>query len=230
MREPNMRFGNSVKPIVAALLCLPLIAGTALADHIWINEIHYDNAGADVNEQVEVVIRTPNGSGETASSYALEFYNGSNGSLYNTTGTLDTFSVINPLTVGANTFTFYTELVSGIQNGSPDGIALVDVVNNSVVQFLSYEGAFTADPNSGGIAAGETSTDIGVAETTSTVAGLSLGLTGGPGQAAADFFWVEDLLQTPGAPNVGQLFVPEPASIALLFAGLMAVPVTRRRC
>ena len=49
---------------------------------------------------------------------------------------------------------------NGIQNGSPDGIALVDA-SGAVMQFLSYEGTLTAV---GGPADGLTSTDIGVSE------------------------------------------------------------------
>lgn len=209
----------------AMLLCL---TAHTYADHIWINEIHYDNAGADANEQVEVVIRTPNGSGATAANYALEFYNGSNGDLYATSSTLDMFGTINSTTAGPSTFTFYTEFIPSIQNGSPDGIALVDVINNTVVSFLSYEGAFTADADNGGIAgaAGTMSTDIGVAEGGATTDMQSLGLVGA-GMAAADFTWAADLTQTPGAPNMGQVLVPEPAELAMI--GLAGVALCGRR-
>ena len=51
----------------------------------------------------------------------------------------------------------------GLQNGSPDGIALVN--GTTVVQFLSYEGIFTAlNSPTGTPAAGLESTDIDVAE------------------------------------------------------------------
>jgi hypothetical protein len=46
------------------------------------------------------------------------------------------------------------------KNGSPDGIALVNP-SGKVIQFLSYEGSFTA---TNGPALGMTSTDIGVSE------------------------------------------------------------------
>ena len=49
---------------------------------------------------------------------------------------------------------------NGLQNGSPDGIALVDA-GNVLVEFLSYEGTFTGV---GGPAAGMTSIDVGVSE------------------------------------------------------------------
>ena len=47
----------------------------------------------------------------------------------------------------------------GMQNGAPDGLALVP--GTTVVEFLSYEGAMTA---TNGPAVGLTSTDIGVSE------------------------------------------------------------------
>ena len=74
--------------------------------------------------------------------------------------------------------------ITGIQNGSPDGIALVDDLG-SVVQFLSYESSFTA---MSGVAEGMISSDIGVAETSSTSPGYSLQLMG-TGREYADFSW-----------------------------------------
>ena len=60
--------------------------------------------------------------------------------------------------------------VNGIQNGSPDGIALVDAAN-ALVEFLSYEGTFTGV---GGPADGMTSVDVGVSENGSGAVGNSL--------------------------------------------------------
>lgn len=62
---------------------------------------------------------------------------------------------------------------NGIQNGSPDGIALVN--GTTVVQFLSYEGTFAAVD---GPASDMTSVDIGVSEPGSTPIGFSLQLRG----------------------------------------------------
>ncbi|GAB3818643.1 SpnA family nuclease [Micromonospora zhanjiangensis] len=58
----------------------------------------------------------------------------------------------------------------GIQNGSPDGVALVNPAG-AVTEFLSYEGTFAAV---GGPADGMTSVDIGKAEASSTPVGYSL--------------------------------------------------------
>jgi hypothetical protein len=73
---------------------------------------------------------------------------------------------------------------SGLQNGSPDGIALVDA-SNKVIQFLSYEGAFKA---TNGPAIGMTSTDIGIAQTSTETVGNSLQLIG-RGTKYSDFTW-----------------------------------------
>lgn len=121
--------------------------------------------------------------------------------------------------------------ISDIQNGGPDGIALVNDLG-SVIQFLSYEGSFTA---TSGVAAGITSTDIGVAETSSTLAGYSLQLMG-IGREYADFSWAPlPVEQTFGEINYRQSYaeaesgvnvrsaisVPEPSSLFLFLLGLI---------
>ncbi|NJO90239.1 MAG: lamin tail domain-containing protein [Chloroflexia bacterium] len=88
-----------------------------------------------------------------------------------------------------------------LQNGAPDGLALVDAGNN-VVQFLSYEGVITA---ADGPANGMTSTDIGVSETSATLIGQSLQLFG-TGTTYADFAWQADITNTYGAVNTDQFF------------------------
>ncbi len=72
----------------------------------------------------------------------------------------------------------------------------------AVRQFLSYEGAFAAV---GGPADGLTSTDIGVSESGSEPAGLSLGLTG-TGDTSGDFTWAAPATNSFGAVNPGQTF------------------------
>jgi predicted extracellular nuclease len=94
---------------------------------------------------------------------------------------------------------FTTVAYSGIQNGSPDGMALVDN-SGTVVQFLSYEGSFTA---SAGPATGMTSVDIGVAESSSTQIGESMQLQGS-GTLDSDFIWNVNLQETPGLLNIDQ--------------------------
>ncbi len=157
---------------------------------VFINEIHYDNSGSDTGEFVEVA----GPAGTDLSTFSIVLYNGNNGATYNTvalSGTIDD--------EGAG-FGAISQLISGIQNGSPDGIALVD--GAALVQFLSYEGSFTA---TNGPANGITSTDIGVSETSSTPAGESLQLTG-TGNVYTDFAWNAPAAESPGSINTGQTF------------------------
>lgn len=52
----------------------------ALGQHVFINEIHYDNASADVNEAIEVAAPA----GTDLAGWSLVLYNGSNGAVYAT--------------------------------------------------------------------------------------------------------------------------------------------------
>jgi endonuclease I len=159
--------------------------------NVWINELHYDNSGADKNESVEVA-----GSANTnLSGWELVAYNGNDGSAYKTTSLSGT---INDQQNGLGTKSFN---ISGLQNGMADGIALIDSMGN-VVQFLSYEGTLTATD---GAANGLTSTDIGVAETNSTSLGHSLQLSG-VGQSYDDFTWQPAASGTAGTLNNNQSF------------------------
>ncbi len=158
---------------------------------VFINEIHYDNTGTDVGEFVEIA----GVAGTNLAGWTLVLYNGNGGAAYNTTD-LSTFIIDDE----GNGFGAFSVLISGIQNGSPDGIALVN--NGAVVQFLSYEGVFTA---TSGAANGITSTDIGVAEAGTEASGLSLQLTG-TGTESGNFVWNAPSDDSPGTINVGQTF------------------------
>lgn len=165
-------------------------SGSASTD-VWINEIHYDNQGSDQNEMVEVA-----GPANTnLSGWSIVAYNGNNGSAYKTTSLSGTISNQQN---GYGTKSFN---ISGLQNGSADGLALIDDDNN-VVQFISYEGTLTA---TSGIASGMSSTDIGVKETSSTSVGYSLQLAGS-GQSYDDFTWQSAASSTAGSINNNQSF------------------------
>ncbi|MFB9731815.1 ExeM/NucH family extracellular endonuclease [Ornithinimicrobium kibberense] len=123
---------------------------------MFVSEIHYDNAGTDTGEAIEV--QAPAGTDLTGWSVVL--YNGSNGEVYGTAELVGAAPDSGVVVVER----------AGIQNGSPDGLALVDS-SGSVVEFLSYEGTMTAV---GGAADGMTSTDIGVQQPGDTPIGESL--------------------------------------------------------
>ena len=156
---------------------------------IWINEFHYNNTGADVGEAIEIAGPV----GFDLTNWKLYLYNGANGESYSPittlSGTLATSEA--PLTLGTK-----STIVSGIQNGSPDGIALVRP-NGQVEQFISYGGTFTA---ADGPAQGLLSVDVGVAEPDATLVGRSLQL-GGQGCSYAQFTWRSPATHTFDAPN-----------------------------
>jgi hypothetical protein len=158
---------------------------------LWINELHYDNNGSDADEGVEVA----GTAGGDLSGYSVVLYNGSNGMSYGTvslTGTL-------PNQGGGVGAAWFPK--ASIQNGAPDGLALVGP-GDVVIQFLSYEGAFTA---ANGPANGMMSTDIAVEEPDTLPLGRSLQLTGN-GATYASFTWAVPATATPGAVNTGQTF------------------------
>jgi len=143
----------------------------------WVNEIHYDNNGGDLNEGVEIAV--PSGY-SCGGSLDIIPYNGANGQSYAPVKA----DIINNNdgSSTSNGVTFYW-LNIVLQNGTPDGLALV--CSGTIIQFLSYEGSFTA---TNGPANGMTSTDIGVSEAGTSAVGQSLQLQG-TGCQYSDFSW-----------------------------------------
>jgi hypothetical protein len=182
-----------VKTTVIALVVLAAAIPAAAQTTVFINEIHYDNTGTDVGEAIEIA----GSAGTDLSGWSIVLYNGNGGFSYNTTSLTGTI----PDVCGGFGVIDVTYPTNGIQNGAPDGIALVDSTS-AVVQFLSYEGSFTA---ADGPANGLGSTDIGVAEPFSTPVGDSLQLTG-TGTAYEHFTWATPAPNTFGACNTGQTF------------------------
>lgn len=126
------------------------------------SELHYDNAGTDVGEAIEV----EGPAGTDLTGWSIVLYNGNGGVVYNTqvlSGTI-------PATCGTRGVVALNYPSNAIQNGSPDGLALVDDAGQ-VVEFLSYEGTITATD---GPAAGLVSIDIVASEATSSPIGQSL--------------------------------------------------------
>lgn len=159
----------------------------------WINEIHYENTGPDVSEGVEIA----GPAGLDLSIYQVILYNGSGGASYANIGLS---GVIDDEGSGYGALWFPE---ADIQNGSPDGMALYNTVTNTVVQFLSYEGDFTATNS---VANGSTSVDIGESEPGSTPIGQSLQLTGS-GNRYSDFSWNPPAASSEGSLNIGQIIM-----------------------
>jgi len=157
----------------------------------WINEFHYDNSGGDTGEFVEIA----GPAGLDLSGWSVIGYNGNGG------GTYKTVSLGGTIPDQGGCFGTLAFDFSSMQNGAPDGLALVDP-NDAVIEFISYEGDLTA---TNGPANGMQSTDIGVDESPAPPIGDSLQLSG-TGAVAGDFNWQEPGSETPGLPNNGQNF------------------------
>lgn len=125
------------------------VGPTGTVNGVYINEFHYDNAGGDTGEFIEVA----GPAGTNLSTYLITFYNDT-GSDYHTislTGTIDD--------EGSGVGSIHV-LYAGIQNGDSDGFSLSSS-SSTDLQLLSYEGTLTA---AGGVANGLLSIDIGVEE------------------------------------------------------------------
>jgi DNA/RNA endonuclease G (NUC1)/PKD repeat protein len=176
---------------------------------VRISEIHYDNTGTDAGEAIEV----SGPAGVDVTGWTVVLYNGNGGASYDT----KTLTGAMPATCGARGVIVISYPVNGIQNGSPDGVALVNV-GAAVVEFLSYEGTFSA---TNGPANGLLSTDIGVTEAGTEPVGMSL-------QRHGDGTWTSPIANTLGACNDNDEPPPRaevasvtvsPASATILVAG-----------
>ena len=179
-------------PLLVALSALSSFGNAQAATPVFINEIHYDNAGADSGEAIEIA----GPAGTDLSGWSLVLYNGNGGAAYKTTALSGVIANQDGNGFGSLSFSYP---VDGIQNGAPDGIALVN--GSTAVQFLSYEGTFVAV---GGPAAGMSGVNISVSET-SVPEGQSLQLKGN-GTNYEDFVWNSASASSFAAVNTGQSF------------------------
>jgi hypothetical protein len=200
--------------LLGAILLAAGLAGAAHAGMV-INEFHYDNLGIDVGEFVEVVTEPSQRAGVLAGLDVLYLYNGDDGRFYRQANLQD-FAFHGTLADGMD---YYSQAISGIQNGSPDGLALAD--HGSVVELLSYEGSFVATD---GPASGLTSIDVGARESSLTLIGSSL--------QRVDFGpqWVlTEGTNTRGAVNSSNT-IPAPRALALAVVGLAALTCILFKC
>ncbi len=215
-RQKYFLFWENILSLIL-LLTLILSGSEAFATTVFINEIHYDNVGGDSGEAIEIA----GPAGTDLTGWRIALYNGSTGIRYDTYINI-TDSIPNQ-SGGFGTLTFFK---SAIQN-DVEGIALLDDTN-TVMQFLSYEGTFTA---SNGPALGVSSTNIGVFESSSTPIGHSLRLLG-TGRVYEDFSWSTHGPATFGFVNAGQSFTavptPAPGTFGLMGLGLTGILLFRR--
>jgi DNA/RNA endonuclease G (NUC1) len=169
---------------------------------VRISEFHYDNAGTDVDEKVEI----SGPAGTNLSGWQLVLYNGAATSRapYTTTALSGTI----PATCGDRGVVVISYPSNGIQNGDPDGLALVRAGGN-VVEFLSYGGTFVA---ASGPAVGMRSADIGKKESAKAANPVSSLQRDGHGA------WIENAtnVNTFGACNDDGVATPATGEVATI--------------
>jgi hypothetical protein len=121
-------------------------------DHLVLNEVDYDMVSTDNAEYIEIY--NPTGADYDLTGVAVVLVNGANSQTYDTidlssAGTLPAggYLVIVGPTVTVPAAAIKVDpgwTTDKIQNGAPDGIALVDTMGPRLLDALSYEGSITA--------------------------------------------------------------------------------------
>ena len=158
--------------------------------HLVINEVDYDQVGADIGGFVEIA-----NTGTAAAALdgiALVLVNGGDSAEYARKALTGTLAAGAKLVVDVDP-----------QNGAPDGLALIDTANDALLDALSYEGAIstaTIGTKVFDLVEG-TLLPVDVADS-NTVDGTLARIPDGSdsGNAATD--WAFTTTPTPGAPNV----------------------------
>lgn len=174
-----------------AVVGLPAFAQAAPPTTPFISEIHYDNAGADTGEFVEVEFPA----GTSSAGWKVVHYNG-------TGGTVIRNDVVTPASTGGAATVGVVEYAGTLQNGPAEGLALV-APDGAVKEFISYEGVVTAV---GGPADGQKSVEIGVAQSGSEASGLTLSRR--YNTDTQTLLWFGPAANSKGAVN--PTFTPEP--------------------
>jgi len=174
--------------------------------HLVINEVDYDMPSTDTAEFIELF--NPGTAPVSLDGKQLLLINGANGLVYNTINLTGSIPAQGYLVVAGATVTVPPPAIKinpgwvtdKIQNGSPDGIALVDSATHTLIDALSYEGAMTSVSLPG--FAAPVSLVEGTATTaadTASTSSLCRRANQDTNTAAAD--WMVCPTSTPGAAN-----------------------------
>jgi len=155
-----------------------------------INEIDYDQVGADTDGFVE--IKNVGDSEAVLDGLAIVLVNGGDGTEYRR------LALTGTLAAGAH-FVWSTDA----QNGAPDGVALIDTASGALLDALSYEGeirAATIDGQTYDLVEGNPlAADVA---DSNTVDGSLSRLPDGQDTNDAASDWAFTSTKTPGAANV----------------------------
>jgi large repetitive protein len=156
--DASMVTAATVTATLGASTSDTMITVSSAAQHLVINEVDYDQPSTDTAEYLEIYNPTP--AAISLTGYAVVLVNGSApASVYKTIdlgpgGSIPSmgYLVIAPtgVTVPASAIKLDQGAVMDlIQNGAPDGIALINTTTGTVIDALSYEGSITAVTISG---------------------------------------------------------------------------------
>jgi large repetitive protein len=207
-------FGTSGAETVTATLGSGMPTATVQVQAgggLVINEVDYDQVGTDFDEFVEIYNSTPNPIDLTG--LALVLVNGSNNTEYNRID-LGPAGILAPgqyLVIGSSTLLAtvpgtaltlpFVGASNNVQNGAPDGMAIVDIGAAALVDALSYEGSMTmANVMNVGIFSFVEGTPTGATDSNAVPATLSR-LPNGQDTDDANTDWVLSSTPTPGVAN-----------------------------
>jgi hypothetical protein len=190
-----------------------VLALRSATPRIVINEVDYDQVGTDTAEYIELY--NPGGGAVSLAGLQVVLINGANGTPYDvidlsTAGSLagDRYLVIGGPGVSVPASAMKLDPVwsqDQLQNGAPDGIALIDPVTKTVIDAVSYEGSvvnamFADFPAAVSLVEG-TALDPGVADSNTAAKTLCRSPNGtDTNNAATD--WTACATATAGATNV----------------------------
>ena len=176
------------------------------AGGLVINEVDYDQPGADTTEFVEIF--NPTATSISLAGHTLVFMNGSNSTQYATVdlSSAGALGAGQYLVVGSATLlgqisngALEVTLSSSIQNGDPDAVGLF--ANGAAVDLLSYGGSVAGNVTGVGLVDFVEGTATAAKDST-TVAGSMSRLPNGSDTDNASVDWAFTTTSTPGSPNV----------------------------
>lgn len=181
-----------------------------------INELDYDNIGTDNNEYVEIY-----NAGNTIvdlSGIKLSLVNGATNATYSEVDLAPVgvlmpgqymvvcSATVAPLLPDATPAIIFPLASNNIQNGAPDGIAIVDTMRNTVLDALSYEGEITSAVLNGSNASTFTANLVEggsatIAKDSDNVNGSVSRCPNGSDSNFASADWQFSMVLTPGSAN-----------------------------
>lgn len=204
----NTEGSASVTAALGASSSSSTVTATSSAGHLVINEVDYDQPGTDTAEFIEIY--NPTGA-QSLSNLSVVLVNGADEQIYDTIdlSSLGTLASGGYLVIAGPNVTVSAPAVkldpgwtsNAIQNGSPDGIAIVDTAAGIVIDALSYEGATNAImPWSGSVVSLVEGTETSVADSTASSGSLCRSPNGTDTDDASQD-WQFCPTPTPGAAN-----------------------------